>query len=414
MIKDLWDVSVVGASAAGLVTAIACARAGLHVLLLDGREKIGAKILMSGGTRCNLTNERVSEDDFHSETKRTVRQVLSAFPAEKTVAFFKEIGVDVVLEPGGKFFPSTHSGKTVLDALLREITRLGIQLKTGSKATNIRREGNHFQILTGVSTHVAKTIVLCTGGLSYPATGSDGTGYEIAKSFGHHLIPTSPSLVPLVTNDADLKTLSGVSLPACLSFFCSGKKQAAYEGSFLFTHFGFSGPVALNISRHWIRACNTDCDMAIQANFLPAEREEDFKKSLIEEAKRNPKQFIKNLLSQFLPKRFVEVILKKSKISGEIPLNQLSREGREALTRALFHFPLPVAGSLGYEKAEVTAGGVDLKELDPKTLQSKLAPGLFFAGEILDVDGRIGGFNFQWAWASGTVVGRGVVKRLTH
>ncbi|MBI4388355.1 MAG: NAD(P)/FAD-dependent oxidoreductase, partial [Candidatus Omnitrophica bacterium] len=376
MTKDLWDVSIVGGSAAGLVAAITCGRAGLRVLLLDGREKIGAKILMSGGTRCNLTNVRVSEDDFHSETKRTVRQVLSAFPSEKAVAFFKEIGVDVILEPGGKFFPSTHSGKTVRDALLREIIQLGVQLKTGSKVTNIRRDENHFQILTASSNHIAKTAVLCTGGLSYPATGSDGTGYEIAKSFGHHLIPTSPSLVPLVTNDSDLKTLSGVSLPARLSFFYNGKRQIAYEGSFLFTHFGFSGPVVLNISRHWIRAYNTDCDMVIQANFLPAEREEDFKKSLIEEAKRNPKQLIKIFLSKFLPKRFVEVILKKSKIAEDTSLNQLNREEREVLIRAFFHFPLPVTGSLGYEKAEVTAGGVDLEELGPKTLESKLAPGL--------------------------------------
>lgn len=401
----IWDVAVIGAGAAGLMASIAAKREGLKVLLLDGKEKIGAKILMSGGTRCNVTNQNVTEKDYQSENLRFVKHVLSAFSSEKAIDFFDQLGVKLVLEPGGKYFPETNSAKTVLDALLGEAKRFGIEFRAGQKITQVKFNSEIFTISGAKFSHQAKTVILCTGGLSYPSSGSDGIGYDIAKSFGHSLVETTPALTPLLTDDTDWKSLSGIALDVELTLWVDGKKTVSYQDAFLFTHFGFSGPSALNMSRHWIR----DEKLAkITVNFLPNKNQEDFRNKLIETSKANPAKLIKNVLTDFFPERFVEVLLKKSGTSNLLKLNQLSRQSRESLLQLLFTFPLRITGVYGYQKAEATAGGVNLDEVDSKTLESKLQPGFFFAGEILDVDGRIGGFNFQWAWSSGVVAARGV------
>ncbi len=406
-----YDVAVVGAGAAGLMAAVWCGRLGLKVLLLDGREKFGAKILISGGTRCNITNRQVSEKDFKSNSPRVVRNILAALPPVKAVAFFNEIGIEVVEEAGGKYFPSTHSGKTVLESFVREIEKLQVDLKVPVKVAGIAKENGYFKISGNGQNFYAKTAVLTTGGLSFPATGSDGSGYEIARSFGHSLVETSPSLTPLETNDRDFKKITGISLPVKL-IFQSPEETASYEGSFLFTHFGFSGPVVLDISRHWIRAADK-ARARIFVNFFPGHSDEELRELFIEEAQYGQEsKFLGKFLSQALPARFVSLFLYKLNIDPQIPLNDLRREEREKVIQTLLHFPLPVSGSLGYAKAEVTAGGVDLAEVDPKTLESKKADGLFFAGEILDVDGRIGGFNFQWAWASGYAAACAVKKKI--
>jgi len=401
----IWDVAVIGAGAAGLMASIAAKREALKVLLLDGKEKIGAKILMSGGTRCNVTNQSVTEKDYQSENLRFVKHVLSAFSSEKVIDFFDQLGVKLILEPGGKYFPETNSARTVLDALLKETRRLGIELQAGQKVTQVKFDSGRFTISGPKFSHQAKAIVLCTGGLSYPSSGSDGIGYDIAKSFGHSLVETTPALTPLLTDDADWKSLSGIALDVELTLWVDGKKTVSYQDAFLFTHFGFSGPAALNISRHWLR----DEKIAkLTVNFLPKENQEAFRGNLMEISKANPAKLIKNVLTEFFPERFAEVLLKKSGTSNLLKLNQLSRQARESLLQLLFTFPLRITGVYGYQKAEATAGGINLDEIDSKTLESKLQSGLFFAGEILDVDGRIGGFNFQWAWSSGVAAARGV------
>ena len=269
---------------------------------------------------------------------------------------------------------------------------------------------SYFQVSGEGFSHQATQLVLCTGGLSYPSSGSDGVGYTIAKSFGHHFIETSPALTPLTTSDPDWKALSGLSLPVSLTFFSNGKKEIFYTGAFLFTHFGFSGPVALNISRHWIRA-SKEFPKKIEINFLPAEQEDKFREQLKKSREDKPIRAVKNILTKILPARLIETVFSKLKISADLKTNQLARETRESIIQFLFHHELPVNGAIGYTKAEVTAGGIDLREVNSKTLESELRPGLFFAGEILDVDGRIGGFNFQWAWSSGFVVGSHLARQ---
>ena len=258
-----------------------------------------------------------------------------------------------------------------------------------------------------IFSYSGKNIVLTTGGLSYPTSGSDGTGYRLAQSFGHPMAETSPALTPLTTQDNDLKSLSGITLEARLTLVVDGKREISRRDSFLFTHFGFSGPAALDISRHFLR-CKGRKQM--MANFIPDYDENSFTAYLGKIQRDTPRKALRNTLIELMPQRLADIILKKAGIDGALPMNQLSKVSRQRLITGCVNYALDVAGVLGYSKAEVTAGGIDLAEINPKTLESKLAPGLFFAGEILDVDGRIGGFNFQWAWASGHAVAQALIR----
>jgi predicted Rossmann fold flavoprotein len=420
------DLAVVGAGAAGLMTAIQAAQLGLSVLLLDGRDKIGAKILMSGGTRCNVTNNRVEPKDYCTGAPHTVRAALAAFTPQETITFFADLGVELKLEPTGKYFPVTDRAQDVLDALIARVHRAGVRLVTGQKVRSILfsedkknkeekagmgSDEAYFLLNTGAQEFAARTVVLTTGGLSFPSTGSDGTGYLLANTFGHTLVPTSASLTPLLTNDPVWKSLSGITVPVRLTLWIAGKKVHETSDSFLFTHFGFSGPAALDLSRHWIRADRAK-GARVEASFFPNDKEEAASEDLRLSAELGGKRTVRGWLDRMLPARLADVLIEKAGVEPERLLSYLKKEERSALLAALFRSHLAVNGDMGYDKAEVTAGGVDLAEVNRTTLESKLRPGLFFAGEILDVDGRIGGFNFQWAWSSGTVAARGAAKRL--
>lgn len=407
------DVAVVGAGAAGLIAAIAAGREApaKSIVLFDGRTKIGAKILVSGGTRCNVTNARVTPSDYHGGPSHFVKHVLEAFTPLQTMRFFGEIGVEFVLEPTGKYFPSTHSGKTVLEALVREAGRAGVKLVTGAKVTDVRPDGEEFILSTDAGSVRARRVVLATGGLSYPETGSDGTGLVIAEKLGHRLAERSPALTPLVSSDAGWKSLSGIAVEAELSFFRKGKKGASTRGPLLFTHFGLSGPSALDVSRHFAR-CPKEEAPEIFADFIPDHKgpAEDFF-DRVGKSTRSLKNF---LVERFaLPARFVEVFMEKNGLDPSAVAARLSKPHQRKLVELLRRAPLSVTGVVGYKKAEVTAGGVELGEVRAATMESKKVPGLHFAGEILDVDGRIGGFNFQWAWSSGTLAGRAAAKGAT-
>ena len=408
----VYDVIIVGAGAAGMMTAIQAGNGGLRVLLLEGQKKVGAKILMSGGTRCNVTNKSVSEKDFNSEKIIIVRNILRSFTNTDTIQFFKGLGVELVLEPTGKYFPVTNSGKTILEALLRNINeQKNITLLCEHKVKAVTHEAGGFLLQGDNFSYHGRNIVFTTGGLSYPTTGSDGTGYRLAQSFGHPMIETMPALTPLLTKDNDLKSLSGITLDVQLTLLEGGKKQFSCKDSFLFTHQGFSGPSALDISRHFLKVQGKK---QIVANFIPDYNENSWREHLVSLQRDSPRKALRNVLVEVMPQRLVDIIFKKVGIESSLIMNQLDKDSRQRLIDSCVHYPLDVTGVLGYSKAEVTAGGVDLAEINPKTLESKLMPGLFFAGEILDVDGRIGGFNFQWAWASGYTVAQAISKEFFH
>lgn len=412
MTQTLWDGIIVGAGPAGLMTAITAAENGLRVLVLDSKEKIGAKLLISGGGRCNITNLWVSEKDYQTGDPRTVRNILRAFSSEQTRRFFQDLGVEMVLEEGSKFFPKAQSAGAVLEALLQKVRDLAIVIEKGKKVAAISFANGVFCLSAGGKEYLSKTVVLCTGGLSYPGTGSDGSGYELAKIFGHTIIPTTPALVPLLADDPGWKSLAGITLPVRLTFLNDKKMVATSEGALLLTHFGFSGPSVLDISGAWTRFSLSE--KKLLADFLPTVSEAELLAEITQTAIRHPKRGWKRFFEKYFPERLVNILLQKLEVDLIMPMSQASKKNREVFIRRLKHFPLSITGTLGYEKAEVTAGGVDLAEVDPKILESKLRPGLFFSGEILDVDGRIGGFNFQWAWASGFVVGQALGRKVFH
>lgn len=407
----IYQVCVVGAGAAGLMTAITAARNGAQVLLLDTREKYGAKIIMSGGTRCNLTNREVSERDYATNEPNIVRAILRGYTSEQVLKFFNEIGVETAEEPGiGKFFPVQNSGQFVLEMLIKEAVRLGVTIETPRKVTAVEPVNGAFRVSGEGFEYSAQKVVLTTGGLSFPSTGSDGTGDSIVQKLGHTILFREPSLTPLTTADEDWKKLTGISFEVKMTFLENNKSIKSFQGSFLFTHFGFSGPVVLNISRFWI--CSQAEKKQMLVSFLPNHTEEQIRKEIVQGHFLFPRQTIKNYLQhKKLPDRFVEALLEKCCINRSVPLCDLIKNEREKLIKELFRHELSVIGDKGYAKAEVTAGGVDLREIRKETMESRKVPGLYLAGEILDCDGRIGGFNFQWAWSTGYLAGKAAAAR---
>ena len=406
------DVIVVGGGAAGLATAIFAARRrpGRKILILDGARKLGAKILVSGGGRCNVTNSSVTEADFNGGSSRIVRRVLRAFRVEQTVAFFEELGVRLHEEESGKLFPDSNQARTVLDALLGEAERRGVRILAGQRVVSIERRDEAFQVGTHERSLSAGRVVLATGGLSLPKTGSDGLGLDIAVQMGHSVIATTPALVPLVLRGEFHRPLSGVSQPVELTVRAEGRAAVRMRGALLWTHFGVSGPVVLDVSRFWCRARLDGCDAAVSACFFPGDDFAEVETRILAIAAERPRLRIQNVLSERLPASVARAVLGELELWEETPVGRLGRDDRRRLVHALVDWPLPVSDSRGYSFAEVTAGGIPLEEIDATTMASRKCPGLYLVGEMLDVDGRIGGFNFQWAWSTGFVAGSAAVE----
>lgn len=405
---------MIGAGAAGLATAIFAARRlpKCRIVALDGAKKPGAKILVAGGGRCNVTNVRVESSDFWGGSRNTIKRVLAAFSAQAAADFFRELGVGLHVEEHGKLFPDTHSARTVLHALLDEAAKRGIVLLSDHRVTGIQKHGDGFIVSTSQGDLHARAVVLATGGKSLPKTGSDGGGYELARCMGHTIVPVTPGLAPLIL-DGDFHTpLSGVTHEVELKVCLDRQPVLTHRGSMLWTHFGISGPVALDVSRHWHRARLEGHSAAIFANFLPGQSGQQIDERILELVRAQPRTILENALGELIPARLALAILNSLGIEPRTVMAHLGKETRRALVDALSRWPLPVRDSRGYNFAEVTAGGVALPEINPGTMESRVCPGMFLVGEVLDVDGRIGGFNFQWAWSSGFVASLGLEKRL--
>ena len=405
-------VAIVGAGAAGLATAIFAARRGVTgpILLFEGAQRPGAKILVSGGARCNVTNSVVSERDFNGSSGHLVKRVLRAFGVEETVAFFLEIGVPLHEEEHGKLFPDANRSKVVLQALLDEAERRGVRLLAGERVLDVGATDGGYRVTTSRGEHEAARVVLATGGLSLPKTGSDGAGLEIARAFGHSVVPTTPALVPLVLGGSFHPALSGVSHEVELVVRDGGRRPFRRTGSLLWTHFGVSGPVVLDVSRAYLRAGLEGGAPVLEANLLPGRDFAWVERELVRLAAEAPRTSVARALSRRLPQAVAQAVAAEAGC-GETTLGRLTREERRTLVRGVVERRLKVQGDRGYSFAEVTAGGVPLSEVDTATMQSKRKPGLYLVGEMLDVDGRIGGFNFQWAWSSGWVAAGGLALR---
>jgi len=407
-------IAIVGAGAAGLATAIFAARRGVRepILLFEGAQRPGAKILVSGGSRCNVTNAVVTERDFSGSPGHLVKRVLRAFGVDETVGFFRGIGVPLHEEERGKLFPDANRSKVVLEALLAEVERRGVRLLAGERVLDVAgKGGGGYRVTTSRGQHDVARVVLATGGLSLPKTGSDGLGLEIARRFGHALVPTSPALVPLVLAGSFHAPLSGVAHEVELSVLDPGRRPFRRKGALLWTHFGVSGPVVLDVSRAYLRAGLEGGSPVLEANLLPGRDFAWVERELVQLAAETPRAGVARALARRLPQAVAQAVAVDAGC-GETTLGRLTREERRTLVRGIVERRLPVVGNRGYSFAEATAGGVPLAEVDTATMQSKRQAGLLLVGEMLDVDGRIGGFNFQWAWSSGWVAAGGLARPL--
>jgi predicted Rossmann fold flavoprotein len=417
MASERADVVIVGGGAAGLASAIFAAEAapaGCRIVVLDGAARLGAKILVSGGGRCNVTHHEVRPQDFNG-SRVVVRNILAAFDAAATVRWFASMGVELKREPTGKLFPVADTARAVLGALLGRCEELDVALRTASRVTRIvppteadplfavSHEGDDAPLRSA-------RVIVSTGGRSLPRSGSDGGGWELLRQLGHSVTPTYAALVPLVLAPQMFHAeLAGIAQEVELAVFVANQRVDHRTGSLLWTHFGVSGPVVMDASRHWTIAHETGLRPRVGCNLLPGERFESVDAWLVQSAAAKPRGSLLAHLSGRLPERVAAAVARHVGVDPATPGGQLSRDARRALVHGLTDLTLPVVQHRGWNYAEVTAGGVPLGEIDYRTMQSRHVPGLHLAGETLDCDGRIGGFNFQWAWATGYLAGRAAV-----
>jgi predicted Rossmann fold flavoprotein len=397
-------VVVVGAGAAGLLAAIFAASGARPVILLEATQRPGQKILISGGGRCNVLPSAESPSDFVTDgSPNTLRKIFNTWPLDQVRRFFEvDLGVPLQLEAAtGKLFPAANRARVVLDALLGRAGEMGVGVRAGARVTGLARSpGWQVRLSTG-ETISASRIVLATGGLSVPATGSDGLGLRLAEESGHSLVPPYPALVPLTTEDLGHRALAGISLVATLETQASpSARPLRSQGGFLFTHRGYSGPAVLNISHIPVRSTFTGGPRPpvwVKWTTLNAAGWE-----AVLQRTRGP---ILALLRGHLPERLAAQLLSEAGLT-DVEGSQLTREDRRRIVQMLVRYRLPWQGHEGYRTAEVTGGGVPLSEVDPATLESRMASGLYLCGEILDAFGPIGGYNFLWAWITGRLAGR--------
>jgi predicted Rossmann fold flavoprotein len=415
-----YDIAVVGAGAAGLMAAIAAGRAArdagspLRIMTLDGARKLGAKILVAGGGRCNVTHDSLPSDAYAGGSPNTIRQVIRRFDIERTIGFFRELGVELKREETGKLFPTTDRARTVLDALLRAADEAGVSIRYPHRVGAIAREGGGFVLEAEAGTAAwgpmrARRVVLATGGRALPKTGSDGGGYALAKGLGHTITPrVFPALAPLILDgQSPLRALSGIAAEARLELRSgSGKRLTSFTNAVLCTHFGLSGPAAMDMSRHLTAARFDDPDAHCVVSWLPDLSVDDVEAALRDLGKRTVGRFVRDRLAE----RLAAAVCTAAEVDGATTGAQLTKDARRRLATALTAMRLPITGDRGFTHAEATAGGVPLTEIKATTMASKVCDGLHLCGEICDVDGRIGGFNFQWAWSSGHLAGTAAAK----
>jgi len=412
-----YDVVVLGAGAAGLLAATRAAERGRRTLLLEKNRKPGVKILMSGGTRCNLTHATDPRGivEAFGEHGPFLHSALAALNPEALVGLFEAEGVATKVEETGKIFPVSNRALDVLLALERMLARSGAELRLGEPGVDIHRDGDGYLITTNQRNIHAGKLIVTVGGQSYPGCGTTGDGYSWAKALGHKIVPPRAALVPLTSPERWAAELRGVTAPDVLIHLVPSEpgrpgpgehSSASRRGSFLFTHFGLSGPAPMDISR--VVTERPHAGWQAVCDFAPSLKDDDIAARLAAEAAQAGKRGVVNVLAELVPRRLAETLMARAGVPADRRAAELSRGERTALVAGLKRTAIAISGSLGFKKAEVTAGGVALDEIDSRTMQSKLAPNLYFAGEILDLDGPIGGYNFQSAFSTGWLAGEKV------
>jgi len=402
-----YDVIVIGGGPAGMFAAITAARQGRSVLLLERNDRLGKKLLITGKGRCNVTNNCTEQEILQNIPRngRFLYSAMTAFPPKAIMDFLEEAGCELKTERGNRVFPVSDRAQSVLDALKSEMKRAGVTVRTG-RVKEIRM-GNG--AVCGVSTEKEQfdvnAVILATGGVSYPTTGSTGDGYIMAKALGHTVVEPQGSLVPLETSGNDCQDMQGLALRNVAVKLVSAKGKVLYKdfGELLFTHFGISGPTVLSASCH---LKGEGCRLII--DLKPALEENKLNDRILRDLEMYQNRAMENALTDLMPRSMIPVVLRRLEIDPQMQANSLTKQKRRALVELLKGFSVEIIGKRPVAEAIITSGGVKVSEIDPKTMESKLVPGLYFAGEIIDCDAYTGGFNLQIAWATAYAAGLSV------
>ena len=402
-----FDGIVIGGGPAGMFAAITAAGRGEKVLLLERNDRLGKKLLITGKGRCNVTNDCTSQDVLQNTPRngRFLYSAMTAFPPEKTIAFFREHGCELKTERGNRVFPVSDKAHSILECLQNELRRQHVTVKTGRVKKILTEEGRAVGVETQNEKIQAKWVILATGGASYPTTGSTGDGYTMAAALGHTIVPAEGSLVPLETEGNDCPDMQGLSLRNVAVKLLNGKGKVLYKdfGELLFTHFGISGPTVLSASAHMK---GEGCKLVI--DLKPALEENKLDERIQRDLEMYKNRTMENALTDLLPRSMIPVILRRLEIDPGMQANSLTKQKRRALVELLKGFSVQIKGKRPVAEAIITSGGVKVSEIDPKTMESKKVPGLYFAGEVIDCDAYTGGFNLQIAWATAYAAGMAV------
>jgi predicted Rossmann fold flavoprotein len=404
-----YDVIVVGSGAAGMMAAITAARRGNAVLLLEKLSKLGAKLKATGGGRCNLTNT-LSNEDFMARFGRDGRfmsPALDALDHQALIDFFKEIGVKSHAPDGYRVFPVTHSSSTIIDALSQEMQRLGVKVLCSQKVDSIEHNGEQ---VTGVKTHtesfICDNVVIATGGMGYPVLGAEGDGYQMAESVGHTVTDIYPAMMPLKTkeswvNNCRADTIAKVDIRVNMKKY----KKLSAKGDLIFTKEGIRGPVVLDFSREITPILSKFDEVPVLVNLTKGMNEEQIRDHFKQELLKDPHRNILQLLVTLLPESVSMELCKMANVDPALSFSKQAGSARDKLIQLLAWTPLTISGHDGFKMAMITRGGIHLKEIDPYTMQSKRLKGLYFCGEVMNIDGPCGGYNLQWSFASGYLAG---------
>lgn len=405
MFMTTYDCIVIGGGPAGLFSAYQSAINGNSVLLLEKNDRCGKKLDITGKGRCNITNACTREEFLNNviANPRFLMSAISRFDSEDTVAFFESLGVKTKIERGNRVFPESDKAHDVTEALINAATTVGVEIRH-KRVTAVNTDCNKIiGVSCGKEQISAKKVIIACGGASYPKTGSDGSGHRLARALGHSITPIRPSLVPLTSPDKLCRDCMGLSLRNVGVKFCASDKKTLYyeQGEMMFTHFGVTGPCILSASAHLQNSypCTLYIDMK------PALDEKTLDKRLLRDFAEIPNKALKNAFSALLPSKLIEPFIEMLNISPETKLNSLTKEERLRIVSLMKALPVSITGTRPIDEAIVTGGGVDCREIDPKTMQSKLIEGLYFAGEVIDVDAYTGGFNLQIAFSTAFAAG---------
>ena len=400
-----YDGIIIGGGPAGMFAAITAAGEGQKVLLLERNDRLGKKLLITGKGRCNVTNNCTAQEVLQNTPRngRFLFSAMTAFPPEKIMNFFETNGCALKTERGNRVFPISDRSQSILECLQKELRRKGVTVQTARVKSILTEEGRAVGVVTQNGEVRAKWVILATGGVSYPTTGSTGDGYAMAEALGHTIVPAQGSLVPLETEGHDCQDMQGLALRNCAVKLVNGKGKVLYKdfGELLFTHFGVSGPTVLSASCHLKgEGCRLVIDLkpALEDNKLDERIQRDL------EVYKN--RSMENALTDLLPRSMIPVVLRRLEIDPSMQANSLTRQKRRALVELLKAFSVTITGKRPVAEAIITSGGVKTGEIDPKTMESKKVPGLYFAGEIIDCDAYTGGFNLQIAWATAYAAAR--------